>query len=90
MNNKIRDHAIFRDFQNRLAPILLSVLLATTWGLTSENEKTHTEALSLKLGTKAPDFTLQDSTGEKRNLSDFRGKKHVALVFYPALFRSGG
>ncbi len=42
------------------------------------------------LGQRAPEFTLTDATGHKRALSDFRGKKAVALVFYPAMFREGG
>jgi peroxiredoxin len=29
----------------------------------------------------APDFTLSDHTGKPVSLSDFRGKKHVVLVF---------
>ena len=33
--------------------------------------------------TKAPDFTLPDSEGNKVSLSAFTGKK-VLLVFYPA------
>ena len=34
-------------------------------------------------GTPAPDFSLQNQSGEKVNLSDLRGKP-VILVFYPA------
>lgn len=44
----------------------------------------------LPLGSLAPDFSLADATGAKRSLAEFRGKKNVALVFYPALFRAGG
>jgi peroxiredoxin Q/BCP len=36
----------------------------------------------LKVGQKAPDFSLMDDTGRKVKLSDFRGKK-VVLYFYP-------
>ena len=76
------------DFQKGFATILTLGLLAVAGG--QAQEKTATETKELKLGAKAPDFTLLDSTGEKRSLADFQGKKHVALVFYPALFRSGG
>ena len=31
----------------------------------------------LEVGTKAPDFTLQDQRGELESLSDFLGKKVV-------------
>ncbi|MBR6030153.1 MAG: peroxiredoxin [Clostridia bacterium] len=35
----------------------------------------------LDIGTKAPDFTLQDQNGQPRSLSDFLGQK-VVLYFY--------
>jgi peroxiredoxin len=48
----------------------------------------------LELGDEAPDFELMatgDTAGKggprkKVKLSDFRGKKHVVLAFYPAAF----
>lgn len=36
----------------------------------------------MEVGTKAPDFTLQDKDGNAVSLSDFAGKK-VVLYFYP-------
>ncbi len=36
----------------------------------------------LKVGTKAPDFTLPDQEGNDVSLSDFKGKKLV-LWFFP-------
>lgn len=36
----------------------------------------------LKVGQKAPDFTLKDTDGNTVRLSDFKGKK-VILYFYP-------
>lgn len=36
----------------------------------------------LEVGTKAPNFTLQDQHGSLVSLSDFQGKK-VVLYFYP-------
>ena len=36
----------------------------------------------LKIGTKAPKFSLPDENGEIRNLSDYEGKKLI-LYFYP-------
>ena len=75
------------NFRRRFVVLLTVGLLAVAGG--QAQEKTATEK-ELKLGTKAPDLTLLDSTGEKRSLADFQGKRHIALVFYPALFRSGG
>ena len=36
----------------------------------------------LKVGAKAPDFTLDDQDGAQISLSDFQGQK-VLLWFYP-------
>jgi peroxiredoxin Q/BCP len=36
----------------------------------------------LKVGSKAPDFTLENGEGEKVRLSQFKGRK-VVLYFYP-------
>ena len=36
----------------------------------------------MKVGQKAPEFTVEDDTGKKVKLSDFKGKK-VVLYFYP-------
>lgn len=38
--------------------------------------------MSLKVGDKAPDFSLLNSNVEKVSLSDFRGK-NVVLLFFP-------
>jgi cytochrome oxidase Cu insertion factor (SCO1/SenC/PrrC family) len=41
-----------------------------------------TEIERVKVGDKAPDFTLENMDGKKISLSGFRGKKNVVLVFY--------
>jgi peroxiredoxin len=38
------------------------------------------------LGDLAPDFTLRDQFGQHVTLSEFRGKKAVAIFFYPFAF----
>ncbi len=42
----------------------------------------------LTVGTKAPDFTLQDQNGRERTLSEFLGQK-VVLYFYSKDMTSG-
>ena len=44
--------------------------------------------MALANDTKAPDFELPNQFGEHIRLSDFRGKKAVALVFFPLAFSS--
>lgn len=43
----------------------------------------------LKVGDKAPDFTLKDTNWKDVKLSDFRGKKNVVLAFYVLAFTGG-
>ena len=40
----------------------------------------------IKVGDRAPDFTLADHLGRKLSLADFRGTRHVMLLFYPLDF----
>lgn len=40
--------------------------------------------MTIAVGSQAPEFTLTSHTGESVSLSDYRGKKNVTLVFYPA------
>lgn len=39
------------------------------------------EGGEIALGATAPDFEFADVAGKTRRLSDYRGKKHVVLVF---------
>jgi len=39
--------------------------------------------LVVKVGDKAPDFTLQSQMGDDVTLSEFVGKKNIVLYFYP-------
>lgn len=40
--------------------------------------------LKVKVGEKAPDFTLPSISGEKISLNQFKGKKNVVISFVPA------
>ena len=37
----------------------------------------------IKVGDMAPDFETTTDKAEKVKLSDYRGKKHVVIAFYP-------
>ena len=65
--------------------ILLLPLLATTAGPLVAKEK----PVELKVGDKAPGFTLPASTGGQISLSDFAGKSTVVVGFFPAAFTGG-
>jgi peroxiredoxin len=44
---------------------------------------------TLKVGDKAPDFTLPSTQGGNVHLADLIGKSTVVLAFFPAAFTGG-
>ncbi|GHF84052.1 peroxiredoxin [Amycolatopsis bartoniae] len=42
--------------------------------------------MAVEVGSKAPDFTLNDYNKQQVSLSSFQGEKPVLLVFYPFAF----
>ena len=44
---------------------------------------------TLKVGDKAPDFTLPSTQGGNVHLADYVGKSTVVLAFFPAAFTGG-
>ncbi len=52
-------------------------------------EKKPAPEPTVKVGDVAPDFKLTDQNGKDVRLSDFRGKKNVALAFYVFAFTGG-
>lgn len=51
-------------------------------------EATMAQTMRVKVGDKAPDFTLVDQNNSKVTLSSFQGKKKVILIFHPLAFTS--
>jgi len=43
----------------------------------------------LKVGDKAPDFSLKASDGKTYSLADFKGKKGVVIAWFPKAFTGG-
>ena len=68
--------------QTRLGVTAGAVLLALASTLAAQSGP-------LKIGDKAPDFTLPDQSGNKISLSQFQGKKSVVLAFYVLAFTGG-
>lgn len=46
----------------------------------------HAQAQSLKVGDRAPAFSVISTTGKPVALADYAGKKNVVLFFYIAAF----
>jgi cytochrome oxidase Cu insertion factor (SCO1/SenC/PrrC family) len=70
---------------------ILTLALPTTGSrLWAQSDKKDTPPpTKFKVGDTAPDFTLLDQNRKEIKLSDFRGKKSVALAFYVFAFTGG-
>jgi peroxiredoxin len=55
-------------------------------GVTMSGTSSDVTGVGLSLGGPAPDFTLRDQFGQDVTLSSFRGRKAVAIFFYPYAF----
>ena len=71
-----------RKFLTSLA--LLAVFSVVALAQQTPPPKTH-----LKVGDKAPDFTLRATDGKTYKLSDFKGQKNVVLAIYVLAFTGG-
>ncbi len=50
---------------------------------TPETGATQDPSEMLSVGQKAPDFAVQDESGQMHRLSDYTGNEKLVLVFYP-------
>ena len=72
----------------RSIPVILAIGLFFGLGFLYSQHRANVFA-ELKIGTAAPDFTLQSSTGEPFTLSKILGKSSIVLFFYPKDFSPG-
>ncbi len=69
--------------------VLTAALLLLLASLAAQAQQAKAGVTSLKVGDRAPDFTLKDQNNRSVKLSDFAGKKNVVLAFYVLAFTSG-
>ena len=67
----------------------LAVFIATGLIVLALGWLAKSQAATLEVGDKAPDFALPDQDGATVKLSGFRGKKSVVLAFYIRAFTPG-
>jgi cytochrome oxidase Cu insertion factor (SCO1/SenC/PrrC family) len=65
-----------------LRGLAVSVGLCAALGVASAADPAPEEKTGLKVGEKAPAFTLKDQAGKERALKDLLQDGPVALVFY--------
>ncbi|MDP3582083.1 MAG: redoxin domain-containing protein [Ignavibacteria bacterium] len=41
--------------------------------------------MAIKVGDQAPNFSLKDTSNQTHNLTDYKGKSNVVLLFFPAV-----
>jgi peroxiredoxin Q/BCP len=68
---------------------LCSAALLFGMAIASPAQKPEIQHTNLKVGDKAPDFTLLGTDWKPVKLSDYRGKKTVVLAFYVLAFTGG-
>jgi cytochrome oxidase Cu insertion factor (SCO1/SenC/PrrC family) len=71
----------------RTALLVVALGLCTT--VFAQEKKAGPPEPTVKVGDMAPDFKLTDQNGKEVSLSEFRGKKNVALAFYVFAFTGG-
>lgn len=68
---------------------VLTFLLTTGLLAMAQQQTPPAQTSTLKIGDRAPDFTLPDQEGKPVRLSSFAGKQKVVLAFYIKAFTSG-
>jgi peroxiredoxin len=72
----------------RIAGLCIAALILGL-ALSVPAQKAEIQHTNLKVGDKAPDFTMLATDWKPVKLSDYRGKKNVVLAFYVLAFTGG-
>ncbi|MCH7958707.1 MAG: redoxin domain-containing protein [Candidatus Hydrogenedentes bacterium] len=76
-----------RNMRARVAVwTLAAIMMIAPLGLATAQEE---EAVVLKVGDAAPDFSLPGSDGKTYTLAQFKGEKEVVLAFFFKAFTPG-
>lgn len=93
MNNRsLKDRTVGMLAAALLIAFSLSSLQARSSKDKKDDRAANSAPMKLKVGDMAPDFALLSFDGKdvkKISLSDYRGKKSVALAFYVFAFTGG-
>jgi cytochrome oxidase Cu insertion factor (SCO1/SenC/PrrC family) len=65
-----------------LGTVVALLAAPSAWAQQGKGKPAPEERTGLKVGAKAPGFSLKDQAGKERSLDEFLNKGKVALVFY--------
>ena len=68
---------------------LISAVLLAIFACSALAQQPAPPKTTLKVGDRAPDFTLRATDGKTYKLSDFKDKKNVVLAIYVLAFTGG-
>lgn len=78
-----------REDKGMIRKIMVSVGLLLLFATAALSQQSPPPKTSLKVGDKAPEFSLRATDGKTYKLSDFTGKKNVVLAIYVLAFTGG-
>lgn len=73
----------------RFAVLAACALFLSISAVAADTKPADAPPPKIKVGDMAPDFKLLDQNFKTVSLTDFRGKKNVALAFYVFAFTGG-
>jgi hypothetical protein len=80
LNNELKQQ--IADFQKEMLPKIPKEVLDVLLRTTEDQVKSGVADKALKVGDKAPDFTLPNLRGEPVSLSDLLAKGPAVVAFY--------
>ena len=69
--------------------VFTSMVLLAVLSIVALAQQPTPPKTNLKVGDRAPEFTLRATDGKTYKLSDFKGKKNVVLAIYVLAFTGG-
>jgi peroxiredoxin Q/BCP len=72
-----------------MSKLFWSTVALVGLGMTMTAGATGADEGELKVGDKAPDFSLPGSDGKTYSLADLKGKKGIVIAWFPKAFTGG-
>jgi peroxiredoxin Q/BCP len=69
--------------------LFTSLVLLAVFSVVALAQQPTPPKTNLKVGDKAPEFSLRATDGKTYKLSDFKGQKNVVLAIYVLAFTGG-